>query len=785
MFWILWANKRLLTYIKPFNPKKDMRLADSKLKTKNLLKDLDIPHPLLLDVIKDRKQLKNYSFEKFIWKDFVIKPNRWSKWKWIMICYMIGKQNIKASWNIYNIYEFKKQVADILDWKYSLTLWNDRVFIEEKIIPWDDFDIFCEFWLADIRIIVRNLVPVMAMLRYPNKESWWTANIAKWWIWFGIDIGSWKIISMYYKRKIYNKIFPDEYKNFQNKVIPYWDDMLLYSSQIQYFTNIWYLWLDWAISKKWPNLIEINARAGMEIQLVNSEWIDNRLRKINDMKIISPSKWVEIWKTIFSKKHTNPTIQKNMLYLEQPWILKYDDIKKNIIVKVDFDHTSNFASKNIILDFSKSYTIKIQNIIIDNIKFKENNKLKNTVTIWTIELENFIIVPKKKDIKDFYIWNKEKIIDWEQQILEELDNDLDKVSKKLNISRVVKPINYMEELDNFITWYWNYNPKFQYKYPSDKKLEDIENILLNLKEKYFDIKTEYKSWLIKLFDEKYKELEYKLKLIKAYKKQDFKLIWKYNKLLYGNIEKELLIESKTKMNPFAEKNLWRLLSINEIYKKVRKYLNNKWLFNIKIVIQTALPSRILVKRWDPIIVNISQSAEIYEKEINMILAHEIDVHVVRYINWKTSWWKILQSWTWFYLKDEEWLAIWNSFIYLPKNYEKNAMYEKYFLISQAEKADFVNLTNIIKWLYPTEWLLKIFRRTIRFKRWIQNTAFKWEWTAYYKDKIYLDGYMKVKSYIENWGSFENMLHWKYKIKDLEYINQELLNINKKSSEDIR
>jgi len=51
----------------------------------------------------------------------------------------------------------------------------------------------------------------------------------------------------------------------------------------------------------------------------------------------------------------------------------------------------------------------------------------------------------------------------------------------------------MEELDNFITWYGNYNPKFQYKYPSDKKLEEIEYVLLNLKEKYFDIKTEYKS----------------------------------------------------------------------------------------------------------------------------------------------------------------------------------------------------------------------------------------------------------------------------------------------------
>jgi len=71
---------------------------------------------------------------------------------------------------------------------------------------------------------------------------------------------------------------------------------------------------------------------------------------------------------------------------------------------------------------------------------------------------------------------------------------------------------------------------------------------------------------------------------------------------------------------------------------------------------------------------------------------------------------------------------------------------------------------------------------MRLKRWIQNTAFKWEWTAYYKDKIYLDGYMKVKSYIENWGSFKNMLNWKYKIEDLEYINKDLININTEEDE---
>jgi len=774
MFWILWVNKRALKYIKPFNPKKKIRLADSKLETKKLLKDIDIPHPQLLDVIKDRIQLKDYTFYNFIWKDFVVKPNRGSKWKWVMICNMIDENNIKASWSIFNIYEFKKQIVDILDGKYSLTLWNDKVLIEERIMPGDDFDLFCQYWLADIRIISRNLIPVMAMLRYPTKESWWTANIAKWWIWFGIDIGSWKIKSMYYKRKIYTKDFLEEFKHFKNKTIPYWDDMLLYSSQIQYFTNIWYLWLDWSISKKWPTLIEINARAGMEIQLVNASWLENRLMKISDIKINSPSKWVEIWKTLFSKKQTNPTIQKDILYLEQPWILRYSNFSYNIIVKVDFEHIANYASKDIISNFSKTYTIKIQDITIDNVKFKENNKLKNIITLWTMELENFIIIPKKKNIKNFYIWDKEKIVEQEENILEDLDNDLDKIAKKLNISRLVKPINYFEELDNFIIWHGNYNPKFQYKYISDKKLDEIEHLLKNLKEKYFDIKSEYKSSLIKLFEEKFKELEYKLQLIKAYKKQDLKSISTYNELLFWKIDEKLFELSKTQLTPIKEKNLWKKLSIDEIYKKVYEHLQNKWLYNVNIVLQNELSSRIVVKRWDPIIISISKWARIYEKEIDIILAHEIDIHVIRYINWKESGWKILQSWTAFYIKDEEWLSIWNSLRYLPENYKKNAMYEKYFLIYLAEKSDFVTLTNIIRWIYPQYWLLNIFKSAMRFKRWIQNTAFKWKWTAYYKDKIYLDGYMKINSYIENWWDFNKLLLWKYKIEDLEYISENVI-----------
>ena len=775
-FWILWMNKRYLKYIKAFNPKKDMKLADSKLKTKKLLQDLDIPSPKLIDVIKNRKQLQNYDFSKFEWEEFVVKPNKWSKWKWILICKMINKNIVKISWQLIDIDTFKKQIADILDGRYSMTMWADIAFIEEKIIPWDDFSIFCEYGLADIRLITMQLVPVMAMLRYPTKESDGKANIAAGWVWFWIDIASGKITSMYHNRKIYIKEFPEDYKQFQWKQISYWDDILLYSSQIQYFTNIWYLWLDWTIAQPWPNLIEINAMAGMEIQLVNGEWLENRLKKVEDLKITSPSKWVEVWKSLFSQKQTNPTIQKDMIYLEQPALLKYkkDDktIEKNIILKLDLDNKFNYADSSLISNFDEKYKIKFWDTIIDKLKLREKKWLWNNIILWTKELEDFIIVPKKKDIKDFSIWNKNQYIEAEQNILVELDNAIDSLSKKLNISRIVKPLNYMEELDSFITWGWNYNPKFEYKYPTDNKIEQIEDEIKDIKNRYFDVKEWYKSWLFDMFSDKLQENKSKLELIKAYKKQDFKLMWKYNELLYWKLNDSFLEETKLKLNPFLDKNLWRKLSIYEVLEKVKKHIKNIWLENIQIRLETNLSSRILVKRWDPIIVNISKTSDFYEKEIDMILAHEIDVHVVRYINWKKTWWKILQSGTWFYLTDEEWLAIWNSFRYLPENYEKTAMYEKYFLISQAEKADFVHLSNIIRWLHPQEWLLKIFRRTMRFKRWIQNTAFKWVGTSYYKDKIYLDGYKKIDSFIQEWGSFEKMLKWKYKLDDLKYINFE-------------
>ena len=67
--------------------------------------------------------------------------------------------------------EIKKKLLQIVDGNFSPHNRSDTVLVEEKLIPGYGFEKFCEHGLADIRIIVANLVPVMAMLRMPTKAS--------------------------------------------------------------------------------------------------------------------------------------------------------------------------------------------------------------------------------------------------------------------------------------------------------------------------------------------------------------------------------------------------------------------------------------------------------------------------------------------------------------------------------------------------------------------------------------------------------------------------------------
>ena len=815
---VLGINARNLSYIKKFNWKKEIRLANDKLATKKFLSERWIPFAKTYEVIKDRKQLFNIDFWKLPSKDFVIKPNRWSKGKWIYVVKYLGNEEwiIKNeewinSWNYikklaskfhkmvdkfqnmpnfpykYKIWEnvisdneLRRYILDDLDGKNSMTNGNDKVIIEEKLVPGDTFKDFCKFWLADMRIIVFNLVPVWAMVRIPTERSGGKANLAAGWIWAWIDIWTWIIKSVYVNHKSYTNKFPEEYKHLKWIKIPYRDDILLWSSKIQYFVNLWYLALDWVITDDGPKLLEINARAGLELQ--NITWIKlaKVLDKISDLKIKYPEKWVEIAKTLFSQEDKEILPQK-ILYLSQMWKLKakVDEIKyyNEILVKVDINKSENYVSNDIYQWLKSCNTDDVTLLLWENditikwIKFLlDKNLSENEIILWNNITSNYLIKPINKANEFHDIINTKNIQIQEKNRLHAIDDEISRISKKLILSSILKPINYIEEWDKFLQNNWKYNPKFKYNRPDDETLEILVKDLILLQDELNEKK--YDSNFTKLFLNKIEELLYRANLINAYKKKDYKNILLYNEKLYWKIDNKILQISKDKIfeNGSGKTfDLWKILSINEVKEKIENYLEKKWIGWVDIIVSMAHLTRISVLFGKKPRIKISWYIPFQEKELDSILAHEIDTHLNRYVNWSHTMRKIFKEWTWFYLTDEEWLAIFNEKKNLPSGYEKYSNYKMYFLISEAQKYSFEKLVNLALFFYPNKNLETIFKTILKIKKWIEDTSIVSEWAVYFKEKVYLDWYIKINDWVEKWNSIEWMYKGKIKLEDLDFI----------------
>jgi len=821
-FWILGNNARNLLYIKKFNDKKWIRLANNKLQTKDFLIERGIPFAKTYGIIRNRKELYEFDFYYLPKKSFVVKPNHGSKGQGVYIVKYVEEQTaemiptsipwgkdisqtqgkFQKRWDKvkkiffqkfddhhhYGKYqignelltdqEFRRRLLDILDGKYSMTLWWDSIIIEEKLIAGELFKDFCEYGLADIRVIVFNLVPVATMIRVPTKDSGGKANLAQWGLWFGIEVGSGKITSLLWKNKIYKTKFPKKFAHFQNKKLPYWNDILFLSSKVQYFVNLGYLALDRVITGEWPKLLEINARAWLEVQKVSDTKLKNVLNKIADLKIIDPEKWVEIAKSLFTPEKSDLLGQNKLLYLSQYANLiikeKEEEEKIDVIVEVDLNKSGNYMSQKLFDTIKENkrerYLDLYENeITIKKTKFTKMESLPdNKIILGNKTASNYLIKPVHKTLAKIDIVNPKYIDPLELPELHIIDQKIEKLNKKLNLSSRLRPLNYFSELDKFITLYGNYNPIFKYKRPEEVKLIQVKDEIIKLQEQLH----KFKSWFVQLFLTKLEELETKRCLILAYTKQDFDAISLYNRQLFGGFDNDLLKTSKEKVFALKEDNeklLWEPLSLSTIEKTIEKYLADKKIYGVDIVFSYTNLSRISVIMGKNIKISISKHGVFRENELLSILAHEIDTHLVRHLNWLKSWWNIFKFGTGYYLKDEEGLAIYNASKVLPEGYDKDSIYKKYYLVKEAESMDFKKLAHIINFIYPSRSKELQFKTAIRIKKGIIHTNIIHPWTVFMKDKTYLEGYQNIKHWMKDWNNDNKIYKGKIKIDDLDYI----------------
>lgn len=300
---ILGMNCRNLEYIRPFNRSRAKKLADNKLLSKKILAKNSISVPKLIAKIKTVEELENFDWKKLP-DSFALKPNRGFGGEGILVVYGKKKNRndawIKADRSIITIEDLKTHIRNILDGSFSLSGTPDIAFFEERLQLLKLFKPYSYKGIPDIRVIVFNKVPLMAMLRLPTRASSGKANLQQGAIGVGIDMATGTTTTAVIGKNKMIEYIPDTRLLLSGIKIPYWNDILKLAVRAQEISGLGFLGADIAIDKvNGPTIIELNARPGLSIQVANLAGLKRRLEKIKDLKIKTIEKGVRVGKDLF------------------------------------------------------------------------------------------------------------------------------------------------------------------------------------------------------------------------------------------------------------------------------------------------------------------------------------------------------------------------------------------------------------------------------------------------------------------------------------------------------
>jgi len=300
---ILGMNSRNLEYIRPFNLQRSKKIADDKLLSKRILKKNNISVPSLIAKIRNYEDLENFDWQ-ILPPSFVLKPNRGFGGEGIIVVYGKKKDRndawIKADGSLISINDLKNHIRNILDGSFSLSNIPDTAFFEERLKLLKLFKPYTFKGIPDIRVIVFNKIPVMAMLRLPTQESGGKANLQQGAIGVGIDMASGTTTTAIQGKNKFIEKVPGTRMTLSGIKIPQWKDILALAVKTQEISRLGYLGADIAIDKeKGPVILELNARPGLSIQLANKTGLKERLERIAGLNIKTQEKGIRMGMDLF------------------------------------------------------------------------------------------------------------------------------------------------------------------------------------------------------------------------------------------------------------------------------------------------------------------------------------------------------------------------------------------------------------------------------------------------------------------------------------------------------
>lgn len=283
---ILGMNARNIDFVTRYNKRSLYPLVDNKLLTKKAAQRAGITVPALLGVIESQWQLRNLEQLFRPLQKFVIKPSRGSGGKGIFVISQ-RKESLfyKPSGREFKLSDLRRHINNTLSGLYSLGGKPDQVMIEALIEHDPVFSNYTYEGVPDIRIVVFQGFPVMAMLRCATHASDGRANLHQGAIGVGISLSSGQSLFAIKHGKLIDQ-HPDTGKRFSDLVIPHWQQVLELAASCYEMTGLGYIGCDIVLDRQQgPTILELNARPGLAIQMACGTGLKKRLRLIETLDL--------------------------------------------------------------------------------------------------------------------------------------------------------------------------------------------------------------------------------------------------------------------------------------------------------------------------------------------------------------------------------------------------------------------------------------------------------------------------------------------------------------------
>ncbi|MCY4473178.1 MAG: alpha-L-glutamate ligase-like protein [Kistimonas sp.] len=278
---VLGMNERNHAYIGRYNNRALYPLVDNKLVGKQLAIDAGIAVPQLLHVVRTQHEAMSLRPWLEQWSEFVIKPAKGSGGKGILVVTgRDGDRWLRVDGYPLSLDDIERHVSNTLGGLYSLGGNTDCAMIESLVQADPVFESFSYGGVPDIRTVVFQGYPVMAMVRLTTARSGGKANLHQGAVGVGLDLAHGTALSAVQMDHPISS-HPDTGNAFANLQVPGWSRVLELSASCFEMTGLGYIGVDIVLDReRGPLILELNARPGLAIQIANNRGLLPRLRHV-------------------------------------------------------------------------------------------------------------------------------------------------------------------------------------------------------------------------------------------------------------------------------------------------------------------------------------------------------------------------------------------------------------------------------------------------------------------------------------------------------------------------